>query len=500
MTNTAAQPPATATMPDARFRWTRAPVIALAVLCMAQLLEAIDITVVNVALPTIKHDLSFSTASLQWVVNAYAVLFGGFLLLGGRAGDLLGRRRVLVTGITVFTAASLASGLAPSASVLVATRAVQGLAAAFASPMTLGMLASIFPEGPPRSRAIALWGATAGVSSSLGLVLGGLLVSGPGWRWIFFVNVPLGALMLAAAPRYLPADRPARHHRRFDAPGAVSVTAAMILLAYAVVQTDTHPWGSARTIALLAGAGALLAYFIVNEALIAQEPLVPFSLLRNRSVTAANIVQGVCTSGLFAMFYFTSLYQQQVLHYSALKTGIAFVPLTATLVVVAGLGPLLTRRIGVRFVLAAGAAIGAVGLALFARISPTGGVFTDIIGPSMVLSTGFALMFIPLTIAAVAGVPASQTGVASGLLNTTRQVAGALGLAILATLVAARTTHLLHAGHSATVAQSDGFHLGYTIAAVLMGLTALAALTLFRDEGRGQTIDVGELAVSSVDS
>ena len=481
------------------FTWKREHRVALALLCAVQLLEALDITVATVALPTIRHELGFSAAGLQWVLNAYGVMFGGFLLLGGRAGDLFGRRRVLLAGVTVFTLASLASGLAQSPGMLIASRAAQGLAAAFSSPMTLGMLASIFPEGSARNRAVSIWGVTAGLSSSLGLIVGGLVLSGPGWRWIFFINVPFGVVVLLLARRYLPAARPGPRHRRYDAAGAITGTGGLSLLAYAVVQTNAHGWGSARTIALLAGAVLVLAAFVVNEIRIAPEPLIPASLLRNRSVTAANVVSALMGSGLWAMFYFTTLYQQDVRHHTALATGALMVPLTATLIVFSATGPLLVRRIGVRYTSAIGSAVATVGLVLFARSSSSASELTGIIGPSIILSAGFGLLFIPLTIAAMSGVDGNETGVASGLLNTTRQVAGALGLAIIATIATSHSNRLLHQGHTAISAASSGFDLGYAISAGLMALTAIAALLLLPDAGQGIEIDLSQLAVAGVE-
>jgi EmrB/QacA subfamily drug resistance transporter len=496
LTDQPTAPPA----PPPAFRWTRAYVVTLTVVCFAQLLEAIDITVVNVALPTIRTDLHFSAAGLQWVVNAYTVLFGGFLLLGGRAGDLLGRRRVFLAGVTVFTLASLASGLAQNAGTLVATRAAQGLAAGFVAPMTLAILTAAFPEGRPRNRALGIWGATTGVSASLGLLVGGLIVTGPGWRWIFYVNIPVGALMLLAGWRYLAADRPERRYRHFDTAGAVTVTAGLILLAYGVVQTDTHPWGSARTLLLLAAAVALLGYFVAHEAWVAAEPLVPFSLFANRAVAGANVMSALQGAGTLAVFYFTTLYMQEVLHFSALKTGLAYLPLTGTLVVLSGLGPVLVPRIGIRYTLALGFGPAAVGLGLFARVSAHGTLLRDIVVPSVVLAAGLALTFVPVTIGAVTGVPPARAGLASGMVNVTRTVGGALGLAVIATVATRRGNHLAHTGHAPADALTGGFRLGFAICAGLMAVSAITALLLFRREGRGASVNLAELATAGVES
>ena len=382
---------------DPVFVWSARHTVALLALCLAQLLDAVDVTVVNVALPTIRSDLRFTDASLPWVVNAYAVVFGGFMLLGGRAGDLLGKRRVLMTGISLFTAASLASGLAGSPALLIATRAAQGLAAALIAPATIAIIASMFPEGRPRNRALGVWGATTGVSSTLGVAAGGLLVGGPGWRWIFYVNIPVGLFLLLVAPRCLANDRPAGPRPRFDALGAVTVTAGVALLAYALVQTNTHAWGSQRTILLLIAAAAVLVYFVVHETVIEKRPLIPFSIFANRSVLGANVVAAIIGGGMLSLFYLISLYEQEVLHYSALKTGLSYLPLTIALVAFAGVGPLLLRKMTIGALLALGSCVAAAGLLLLAGDSPTAGLFRNVIGPSLVLAPGLALTFIPVT-------------------------------------------------------------------------------------------------------
>jgi EmrB/QacA subfamily drug resistance transporter len=475
------------------FRWTRGTVLALVVLCLAALLDTIDVTVVNVAMPTIKNDLHFSEAGLAWMVNAYMVPFGGFLLLGGRVGDVLGRRRTLLGGTVVFTLASLTSGLAQNAATMIASRAVQGAAAAFVIPMTLAMLASVFPAGPARNRAFAVWGGSSAVAGTLGLILGGLLVSSAGWRWIFLVNVPIGVFVVAAALRSLPRDAPARARRDFDLAGALAATAGAGLLAYAVVQTGDHGWGSVRTLGLFAGAAVLLGYFMVHEALIARSPLIPMSLWRNPSVTGANIVSVLQSSSVFAMFYSTTLYMQQVLHYSALRTGLAYVPLGLSILVAAGLAPVLVPRLGVRYVVAIGAAVGAGGMALLARITPHGGLLTDLIVPTVVVGIGAGAMFIPASLAALSGVPGERHGVASALLNVSRQLGGALGLAAIATVATARTADALAAGQGQAAALTSGFQRGFVVSAALLAVTALTALVLLRDDGRGETVNLTEL-------
>jgi EmrB/QacA subfamily drug resistance transporter len=481
------------------FVWTGAHILALLVLLLASLLEYMDISVVNVALPTMRTDLGFSQANLQWVVNAYTVCFGGFLLLGGRTGDLLGKRRVLLGGIALFTAASLASGLAQHASTLIITRALQGLCCAFVSPMTLALIAVNFPEGKPRNLALGLYGGIAGISSAVGVSVGGLLVSGPGWRWIFFINIPVGLFLLAVAPRYLKADRPGHRHRRFDLLGALTATGGVGLLAYAVSQTNTYAWGSSRTISLLAAAAALLLYFVIHETLIASDPLMPLSIFKNRSVTGASVIGTLWFGALFSMFYFLSLYEQQVLHYAALKTGLTYLPLCAILIVFAGVAPLLVPRIGVRFVLALGSLVAVAGLLLLAQISPHGDLWRDVIAPTLIVAPGIALLFVPTTIASVAGVAPDLTGLASGLSLVSRTTGAAVVLAILATLATNRTDDLVRTGHALDVALTDGFKLGFTISAALMGVAVLAALLLFGDEGRGQKVNLAELAAVGIE-
>jgi EmrB/QacA subfamily drug resistance transporter len=429
------------------------------------------------------------------MVNAYMVPFGGFLLLGGRAGDLLGRRRVLLAGTGVFTLASAGSALAPDAGVMIATRAAEGLAAAFVVPMTLAMLSSVFPAGPARNRAFAIWGGVSAVAGTLGVIAGGLIVSAAGWRWVFFINLPVGVFVLAAALLFLPADPRGGDDglagwRRFDLAGAVSVTAGASLLAYAVVQTGSHPWGSARTILLLAGAAALLGYFVVHERAGAASPLMPPALWRNRSVSGASITSVFQGSAVFAMFYSTTLYMQQVLHYSALRTGLAYLPLGLSILIAAGLAPALVRGIGVRLTVAAGSVLGCAGLILFARVPVRGQLLTDIVIPSVVVGLGGGLVILGTTIAAMSGVDAARHGVASALLNVSRQLGGGLGLAAISTVITSATAR---AAGPAPAALTAGFHAGFTVSAALLGLGAVTALALLRDDGRGQRLNLVEL-------
>ena len=482
----------------AAFAWTRGHVLALVVLCLAALLDTIDVTVVNVAMPAIRNSLHFSEGGLAWMVDAYMVPFGGFLLLGGRTGDLLGRRRVLVTGTGVFALASLGSAVAPNTAVMIATRAVEGIAAAFVVPMTLAMLSSLFPAGPGRNRAFAVWGSVSAAAGTLGLVLGGVLVSAAGWRWIFLVNVPGGAVVMLSAVRVLPADAPGpagrgRGGRRgFDVAGAVSVTAGASLLAYAVAQTTGAGWGSGRTIGLLCVATALLAYFVYHEAR-AAAPLMPLSLWRNRSVTGANVVSALQASALFAVFYATTLYMQQVLHYSALRTGLAYVPFGLSILVAAGIAPAVVTAAGIRVTSVAGSAVSLAGLVLLARVPAGGHLLTDVIVPTVIVGLGAGTVIVPTSVAAMSGVAADRHGVASALLNVSRQLGGALGLAVIATVAASSTARSAAAGQSMVTALTAGFHTGFALSAALVAATIVIAAALLREDGRGERVNLVEV-------
>jgi EmrB/QacA subfamily drug resistance transporter len=476
------------------FTWTSRHTIIVVVLCVAQVLDGIDVTVVNVALPAIQHQLGFSQDTLSWVVNGYMVTFGGFLLLGGRSGDLVGRRKIFLGGLALFAVASLVSGLAQDASVLVGSRAVQGLAAALIAPMTLALIASVFPAGKARNRAFALWGAAYGLSSALGLVLGGLLVNGPGWRWIFLINVPIVVIMLVVALRYLEPDRPARRHQRFDLVGAVTSTAGVGLLAYGVLTASTAGWVSAGTLITLIAAVVLLGYLVIHETWVASEPLLTFALFRDRSLAGANIVTAMRGAAMFALFYFATLYQQEVLGYSALKTGLAYLPLTVILLVASTLGPMLVRYVGIRYVMVGGSLIGAVGLAWFTQITTDGSLMWSVIAPSAVVAIGFSIMVVPSAIAALKGVPSTHTGIASALLNVSLQVGGAIGLAVFASVASSET-----AGRLGKDALVDGYVIAFAASAVLMVVAAIVAMGMFREQGRGESIDMIALQKAELD-
>jgi EmrB/QacA subfamily drug resistance transporter len=482
----------------AEFQWTRRHVLALAVLCLAALLDTIDVTVVNVAMPAIRNSLHFSEGGLAWMVDAYMVPFGGFLLLGGRTGDLLGRRRVLVAGTAAFAAASLGSAVAPSAAVMIVTRAVEGLAAAFVVPMTLAMLTSVFPAGPARTRAFSVWGGISAAAGTLGLVVGGALVSAAGWRWIFLINIPVGLIVIVAALRVLPADAPrgdgtAASRPGFDLGGAVSVTAGATLLAYAVAQTSSHGWGSARTVGLLCAATALAGYFVVHEAREegrGRAPLMPLSLWRNRSVAGANVVSALLSSAMFAVFYSTTLYMQQVLHYSALRTGLAYVPFGLSILVAAAAAPALVSLAGIRATSILGSAVSLAGLVLLARVPVSGHLLTDIILPTVIVGLGAGAVIVPTSVAAMSGVAADRHGVASALLNVSRQLGGALGLAVIATVVASFAARSAAAGNAAPAALTAGFHAGFAVSALLVAVSVVVAAALLREDGRGQRVNL----------
>ncbi|MFJ4655261.1 DHA2 family efflux MFS transporter permease subunit [Nocardia sp. NPDC088792] len=472
---------------DIEFRWTTGHVVALAALCTAQLLEALDITVVNIALPTLQRDLGFSEHMLQWVITAYTVCFGGFLLLGGRTGDRYGHRRVFVAGTAVFGLASLACAIAPDAGLLVGFRGVQGVAAGFVAPMTLALLAMLFPEGRARTVAFTTWGITTAVSGSLGFVAGGLLVDGPGWRWIFAINPVICIAAIVAVLRFVPRDKPGRRGT-FDLLGALSSTTAVALLVYGIAQIGAVAWYSPAVVIPLAATVALLLFFFVHEARTTAQPLIPPALWRIRPVRAANLVQMFISGGIYALFYLVSLELQQLLGRDATQAGLALVPFSALLIVCAGAGPLLVRYIGFRGSITIGAAIGAAGLLLLAHTVTDSGTATAVVLPSLVVAFGFALTFVPVTVAAVTGVPADGQGVASGLVNVTRTIGGALGLAVIAAISSDRTTHLLHSGQAHTQALAAGYRTGFEVAAAVLLLAVVSALVLFRDEGRGTRI------------
>ncbi len=483
----------------------RAKSIALALLAMTQFVIVIDASIVNVALPSIGHALRFSQDDLTWVVNAYTLTFGGFLLLGGRLADLMGRRRMFMLGLVVFSLASLAGGLAQSEPWLIAARAVQGTGAAIVSPAALSIITTTFTEGADRNRALGVWGAVAGAGGAAGVLLGGVLTSGLSWRWVLFVNVPIGVLCALAAPRVLAESHAEAETRNFDIPGAVTVTAGLALLVYALVNAVNAGWGSTETLLLIAGAVVLLAVFLAIETR-SRAPLMPFSIFRLRTLRGADTVALLIGMSLFSMFFFISLYMQQVLHYSALRAGLSYLPLAVGIILSAGAASAGVTRFGFKPVLLTGMLFVAGGLFWFSKVPGTGGSFAaDVLGPSLLAAIGLGLSFVPVTIAAVTGTTPHEAGLASGLVNTSQQVGGALGLAILATVANSRTNSVIHAGqHDVAAALTKGFERAFLVGSgfALVGAVLAIVLISSRDSrshslaARTETAEAAEAAVS----
>jgi EmrB/QacA subfamily drug resistance transporter len=476
----------------------RAKNLALVLLAMTQFVIVIDASIVNVALPSIGRHLHFARTDLSWVVNAYTLTFGGFLLLGGRLADLLGRRRMFMLGLVLFSVASFAGGIAQSEGWLLAARAVQGLGAAIVSPAALSIVTTTFAEGAERNRALGIWGAVAGAGGAAGVLLGGILTSGLSWRWVLFVNVPIGLAAAALAPRTLRESRSEGGATTFDLPGAITVTAGLSLLVYAVVDAVNAGWGSTGTLLRLAGAAVLLIAFLVIE-LRARHPLMPFSIFRLRTLRGANLVGLLVGMSLFSMFFFISLYVQNVLHYSPIKTGISYLPLAVGIILSAGAASQLVTRIGFKPTLIAGMLLIAGGLIWFSRAPGIGGSYAaDVLGPSLLAAVGLGFAFVPVTIAAVTGTEPHEAGLASGLINTAQQVGGALGLAILATVANSRTQGLFHSGvHDAAVALTKGFDRAFLVGAgfAIAGALLAALLISSRDSRKhSQAARRGEAA------
>jgi EmrB/QacA subfamily drug resistance transporter len=462
--------------PDASSLASRRGVAILLLLSLVQFMDVLDASILNIALPSIKGDLGFSQQSLQWVINGYILTYGGFLLLGGRMADLLGRRRVLVTGLIVFAGASLVGGLAHTESLLIGARFAQGLGAAMLSPAALSTLTSTFRSARDRNTALGVWAAVSGIGGAAGVLFGGLLTEGPGWRWVLFVNVPFSAIGLVGAFALLKGDRIRARLANFDALGAFLVTGGMLLLVYSLVKAPDLGWGAGRTIAGLAGAAVILAAFVVNELRVVN-PLVPLSILRVKGVAAADATQMVALAGFLPMFFFLTLYMQTVLHYSPIQTGVAYLPLTGGFIIAASISSQLFTRIGTKPVVLAGILTAAGGLYWLSRIPVDGSYVADILPGLLVVSLGMGGVFTGLTTAANAGVEQEKAGLAAGLLNTGQQLGTALGLAILSALATARTSSLLHAGHS-TLAQAstDGFRRALMVGAFILLASAAVAL------------------------
>jgi EmrB/QacA subfamily drug resistance transporter len=454
---------------SARRKW-----FALALLLGVQFMVVLDIAIVNVALPSIQTDLGFSQGNLQWVVSAYALFFGGFLLLGGRVADLIGRRRVFVGGLVVFTAASLLSGLAWSEGALIAARALQGLGAAMITPAALSILTTTFAEGKERNAALGGWGAVGAFGAVAGVLLGGVLTDALSWEWIFFVNIPVGLLGLALAPLLLNESRDAVA-KSFDVPGAALVTGGLVTLVFAITQANDYGWGSPETIGLFTAAGVLLAAFIGWESR-TREPLVPFSIFRLRTLVGANIVGLIMGTAMFAMFLMLTLYMQQVLLYSAMKTGVAYLAVAGTAIVWSALAAQLVTRIGVKPVLVTGMTALSVGLLYFTQVSVGGSYVVELLPGFLLIAVGLGFTFVPVSIAALAGVQPSEAGLASGLINTTQQIGGALGIAVLSSIATSTTEDAVASGDALSSALTDGFQAAFFGAAAIALVGILVSL------------------------
>lgn len=456
--------------------------LILLLCCTAQFMVILDVSIVNVALPSIRSDLGFSVTGLQWVVNAYAIAFAGFLMLGGRAADLIGQRRTFFAGMLLFALASLAGGLAPGRGLLIGARAAQGLGGAIIAPASLSIITTTFPEGAARNRAVGLWGAMGGAGGAAGALLGGIITQGLTWRWVLLINLPIGLLAAFAATVLVGANPPREEGHRprsFDLTGALTVTGGLTVLAYGVVGTTTHGWTSLQTLLTLALGFALLGVFLFVESRLASAPLIPLRIFASGRLRAANFVVLMLGASAFAMWYFVSLYLQEVLRLTPLGAGLAFMPMALTVFACAGFAGQLTSRFGPGPVLGFGMTLIAVGMVLFARIAVDGGYGSDVIAPGLLVSSGIGFSFVPATIAAVTGVPPHEAGLASGLVNTSRQMGGALGLAILASLASQHSDHLISNAYLAPVAAlTDGFHRAFIVGAGFATVGAAIAFAL----------------------
>ena len=472
-----------------RRRW-----IGLVLLCFAQFIVVLDASIVNVALPSIGEGLDFSQENLAWVVNAYVLTFGGFLLLGGRMADLLGRRRVFIGGLLLVAAASLAAGFASNEGQLIAARAAQGLGAAIISPSALSIVTTMFRDGAERNKALGAWGAVAGAGGAAGVLFGGILTDGLGWEWVLWVNVPVALAAAALAPSLISESRSESRTRHFDAAGAVTVTAGLSLLVYAIVDATDAGWGSLQTLGLIGISAALIAAFVAIE-LRSQAPLMPFRIFRLRTLTGANVVGLLVGGSLFSMFFFITLYMQQVLGYSAIHAGLSYLPLALMIIVASGIASQLVTRIGFKPVLAAGMAFIAAALLWFSQVSVGGGFTTDILGPSLLAAIGLGFGFVTTTIAAVSGVRDEESGLASGLINTSQQIGGALGLAVLATIANSRTEGLMASANgdpsALTNSLNEGFQAAFVGGAIIAAIGLVLTLVLIRNRDSRAHVELG---------
>ena len=472
-------------VPDPR-RW-----IALILLCATQFMLIIDVSIVNVALPTIQRDLEFTESNLQWVASAYALTFGGFLLLGGRMADLLGRRRLFMLGLGLFVIASLACGFANTNNLLIAARAVQGLGGALIAPAALSILSTTFAEGSERNKALAVWGAVSGAGGAVGVLLGGVLTEYVGWEWVFFVNAPIGIGAILLAPRLLRESRVEDAVRSFDVIGAILVTASLSLLVYTVVKTDEYHWFSGRTIGFFAISIVLMAAFLLNEQR-ASSPLLPLSIFRLPTIVGANVVGFMLGAAIFAMFFLLALYMQGPagLGYTPIRSGLGYLLVACTIIVSAGASQALVGRYGVRSVLLAGMVLLTVGLLFFTQVSPHGSYLGDLAPGFILAGIGLGFAFIPVTIAALMGISDDESGLASGLINTSQQIGGAFGVALLTTVFTSRAADQIQAGVAEDIAYTDGLSRAFLVGALMSVLGLAAALVLIRSSRQGEAAEL----------
>lgn len=467
------------------FLATRRGKLTLALLCGIAFLDFVDGSITNVALPSIRRSLHFSVDGLTWIPSGYLLTYGGFMLLGGRLADLIGRRRVLVTGMAIIAVSSTIGGLADSTGVLVGARLAQGLGAALTLPTALSILTTKFAEGKDRNAALGAWGGTGGIASAAGVILGGALTEGPGWRWVMFVNPIACALLLVPIFRLVEGERSRRRLVNFDVAGAVLVTAGMLLLVYALVRAPIAGWGSGRTIGEISGALVVLGAFVVNE-LRHRAPLAPLSIFRINGLGFSNVTQLVAFAGFLALFFYVTLYMQNVLGYSPIQTGLAYLPLCGIAVVGAGISSQLIARVGTRPVIVVGAVIGAGGLFWLSRISVGGTYTSDLLPGLLLVGLGIAGLFVAVATAANAGVPADKAGLAAALLNASQWLGGALGLAIFTAVSTSRTNHLLAAGDPSAHAMTSGFQRALLLGSIFIVVSAVVALRATNTRGETQ--------------
>jgi EmrB/QacA subfamily drug resistance transporter len=478
------------------------PWATFAVASVAQFMVVLDASIMNVALPSIQRGLHFSQADLQWVINIYVLMFGGFLLLGGRAGDLFGRKRMFIIGLVFFSAASFAGGLASSAGWLVAARAIQGLGGAVISPIALAIVSSTFAQGADRNRALGIFGSLAGAGGAVGVLLGGILTQDFGWQWVLFVNVPIGLVAAVASIRMIPPDVLPDIREGFDILGALTVTAGLISLVYGVVKAPDSGWGSSTTLGFVGAGVVLIAAFVLIE-LRSAAPLVKLNILKKRNVTVADVAGGLGGAGMFAMFFFLSLYMQIVLHYDALQTGLRYLPLALMIIVSAGVTSQLVTRFGYKYIMAIGLGIGCAGLLLLTQIRVLGSFQHDVLAGMLIFAFGLGMFFVPLQIASVSGIAPSEIGLASGLVNAFLQVGGAIGLAVLSTISTTEFNGVIHNLHSHlaySTALVDGFRHAFLAAAILLGSGGLLVLFFLPQggdrESEAETEDTAERALA----